>query len=85
MHGAALRAAIERELHGNLLPFWREGREDRERGGFIARMANDGSVDVDAPRGLILNSRLLWTFSALYRQLAEPRDLELARRACRTI
>jgi mannobiose 2-epimerase len=78
MGSAALRAAIEGELRGNLLPFWRRRSEDRERGGFIAEMANDGTVHGDAPKGLILNSRLLWTFSALYRELAEQRDLELA-------
>jgi mannobiose 2-epimerase len=85
MQAAALRAAIEGELRENLLPFWRQRSEDHERGGFIAEMANDGAVRADAPSGLILNSRLLWTFSALYRQFAEPRDLELARRACATL
>ncbi len=85
MRAAALRAAIERELRGNLLPFWRDRSVDHARGGFIAEMANDGTVRGDAPRGLILNSRLLWTFSALCRQLVEPRDLELARRAYHTI
>jgi mannobiose 2-epimerase len=85
MRAAALRAAIEGELRENLLPFWRQRSEDHERGGFIAEMANDGTVRADALRGLILNSRLLWTFSALYRQLAEPRDLELARRAYATL
>ncbi len=81
MQGQELRQAIERELHGNLLPFWRERSPDHERGGFIAEMAVDGSVRDDAPRGLILNSRLLWTFSALYRRFGEQRDLDLARRA----
>jgi cellobiose epimerase len=85
MRAAALRAAIEGELRGNLLPFWRHRSEDHARGGFIAEMANDATVREDAPRGLILNSRLLWTFSALCRQLVEPRDLELARRAYHTL
>ena len=86
MTPAALRAAIENELRGNLLPFWRDRSEDTARGGFIAEMANDGTIRTDAPRGLILNSRLLWTFSALCRELAEePRDLELARRAYDTV
>lgn len=78
---AGLRKAIERELCENLLPFWRDRSVDLDRGGFIAEMANDGTVHEDAPRGLILNSRLLWTFSALYRRLGDQRDLELARRA----
>jgi mannobiose 2-epimerase len=76
-----LRDSIERELHGNLLPFWRERSLDHIGGGFVAEMANDGTVNENAPKGLILNARLLWTFSALYRELADERDLALARRA----
>jgi len=81
MDRPALRGAIARELETNLLPFWRERSLDHRRGGFIGEMANDGTVREDAPRGLILNARLLWTFSALYRELGDERDLALARRA----
>jgi mannobiose 2-epimerase len=83
MDAAALRRSIEDELRGNILPFWRDRSVDHARGGFIAEMANDGTVRADAPKGLILNARLLWTFSALHRQLGDERDLELARRAYR--
>jgi mannobiose 2-epimerase len=76
-----LRDSIERELHCNLLPFWRERSLDHAGGGFVAEMANDGTLNEKAPKGLILNARLLWTFSALYRELADERDLALARRA----
>jgi mannobiose 2-epimerase len=76
-----LRKSIEQELQGNLLPFWRERSLDHARGGFIAEMTNDGTLREDAPKGLILNARLLWTFSALYRELGDERDRELARRA----
>jgi len=69
------------ELEGNLLPFWREQSLDPVRGGFVAEMANDGTVREDAPHGLILNSRLLWTFSTLYRHLGDKRDLKLAQMA----
>jgi mannobiose 2-epimerase len=72
---------IQTELQTNLLPFWRQRSVDQKHGGFIARMSRDGQVDSDAPHGLILNSRLLWTFSALYRRLEDARDLELADRA----
>jgi cellobiose epimerase len=75
------RDPIERELRGNLLPFWRERSLDHAGGGFIAEMANDGALNANAPKGLILNARLLWTFSALYREWAEKRDLTLAHRA----
>jgi len=80
---AALRVEIESELRNNLVPFWREHSVDHDRGGFIAEMANDGSVLEDAPRGLILNTRLLWAFAALHRHLGDTSDLELARRAFR--
>ena len=76
-----LRKSIEQELQGNLLPFWRERSLDHARGGFIAEMNNDGALREEAPKGLILNARLLWTFSALFRELGDERDQELARRA----
>ncbi len=79
------RTAIATELETNLLPFWRELSTDSVRGGFVAEIANDGTVGEDAPRGLILNSRLLWTFAALYRQFGDERDLELAQRAFETL
>ncbi|MBI4916633.1 MAG: AGE family epimerase/isomerase [Acidobacteria bacterium] len=81
MKGVALRRAIEAELRGNLLPFWRERSLDDAGGGFIAEMANDGTLRRDAARGLVLNARLLWTFAALHRELGEPCDRELACRA----
>jgi mannobiose 2-epimerase len=81
MDPKALRRAIAGELEDNLLPFWRDRSPDHERGGFIGEMSSDGVVRPDAPRGLILNSRLLWAFSALFRELGDARDLVLARRA----
>lgn len=78
---AELRTAIQGELFENLLPFWRQRSVDTERGGFIGEMANDGAVRAAAPKGLILNSRILWSFAAVYRRLGEDRDLALARRA----
>ena len=80
MSATELRTAIERQLRDNLLPFWRARSVD-PAGGFIAEMANDGTVREGAARGLILNARLLWTFSALYRALGDERDLALAERA----
>jgi cellobiose epimerase len=81
MNRKQLRESIERELHGNLLPFWRERSLDHAGGGFVAEMANDGTLNGSASKGLILNARLLWTFSALYREMDDDRDLTLARRA----
>ena len=74
-------ASVERELTGNILPFWLERSVDRDRGGFVGQRSNDLQVIPDAPKGLILNARLLWTFSALHRFDENRRCLDLARRA----
>ena len=73
--------AVRNELENNLVPFWLERSVDPEYGGFIGQMSNDGTIDPRAPKGLILNARVLWTFSALYRFNKNNQFLNLARRA----
>jgi mannobiose 2-epimerase len=72
---------VEQELNNNILPFWYEKTIDTENGGFIGRMTNDIRPVPDAPKGLILNTRILWTFSAVYHFNRDPRNLQLAERA----
>ena len=73
--------AVKDELGNNLIPFWLKRSVDSEFGGFIGQMSNDGRIDPKAPKGLILNARILWTFSALYRYNEDNRYLDMARRA----
>ena len=73
--------AVRNELQNNLIPFWLEKAIDCEYGGFIGQMSNDGTVDPKASKGLILNARILWTFSSLYRFSEDNQYLEMARRA----
>ena len=73
--------AVRNELENNLVPFWLERSTDREYGGFTGQMSNDGTIDSRAHKGLILNARLLWTFSALYRFNKDNRHFDMARRA----
>jgi mannobiose 2-epimerase len=73
--------AVKNELDNNLIPFWLERSIDSEYGGFIGQMSNDGTIDLRAPKGLILNARLLWTFSALYQFNEDNRYLDMAGRA----
>ncbi|MFB3786715.1 MAG: AGE family epimerase/isomerase [bacterium] len=75
------RKRVERELHGDILPFWLRHSLDTRHGGFIGRMMNDRTVVENAPKGLILNARVLWTFSAVYRYDYDSRFLQLAQRA----
>jgi mannobiose 2-epimerase len=62
---------IEAELQGNILPFWIQHAVNRQRGGFYGQISNDLRVDRDAPRGALLTSRILWTFSAAYRRYGD--------------
>jgi mannobiose 2-epimerase len=54
----------------NILPFW-QGMIDREHGGFYGEADFYGKIDKTAEKGGILNSRILWTFSAAYRLLKD--------------
>ena len=78
---ADLATRARRELLENILPFWREHTVDHERGGFIGEMSNDLQIKPEARKGLILNARILWTFSAAARFTNDPADRALADRA----
>jgi mannobiose 2-epimerase len=72
---------VHDQLFGHILPFWTGPALDREQGGWLAWMSNDLSVDRSQPKGLILNSRILWAFSAVYRAQPQPLYQEMAHRA----
>lgn len=60
-------ARAEKLLCENILPFWIARMADSINGGFYGRMTGEGVVERDAPKGVVLNARILWTFSAAYR------------------
>ena len=78
-----LRTETQKELETNILPFWMDRMLDKERGGFYGRIDGEGHLDAKAPKGAILNARILWTFSAAYRILKKEEYLETAARAKR--
>jgi len=80
-----LATDAEKELRGNILPFWLKHARDCERGGFHSFIGEDMSVHDDQPRGSLLTSRILWTFSAAYRKYHDPEYLEMARWAYRDL
>jgi len=81
---ARLRAEVLTELQDNILRYWMERMTD-PRGGFYGRRDGNDCVDAEAPKGAILNARILWSFSAAYRVLGRPEYLEAATRAKREI
>ncbi len=50
------------------------------KGGFYGRMTEDGRVDEAAPKEVILNARILWTYAAGYRVLKKKEYLMTATR-----
>ena len=65
------RTEVQHELTNNILPFHMDIGIDHENGGFFGLIANDGSIRAEAPKGLVHNTRLLWTYSQAYRFLSD--------------
>ena len=76
-----MRARVETELRTNILPFWLEHAIDEQYGGFRGQIANDLTIDPFAPKGLILNARILWAFSKAFSVYGEEVYRQTARRA----
>jgi len=76
-----LRERVERELLEDILPFWLKYAVDNEFGGFRGQIANDLTIDPLAHKGLILNSRILWTFAKAFKVYRKDIHLYTARRA----
>lgn len=72
------------ELHNNLteniLPYWINHMID-PNGGFYGRRDGNDRLDKESCKGAVLNSRILWTFSAAYGYNRNPVYLEMATRA----
>ena len=78
---ATLRAEMKAELIERILPFWMERTVDDVHGGFVGRINHENEIVPRAEKGLVLNARILWTFSAAYRVLGDERYRALAERA----
>lgn len=67
-------------LEHNLIPFWNR-MEDTENGGFYGYADSNGQPDKDSIKGCILNSRILWFYSAAYQLLNTQELLDKASHA----
>ncbi len=73
------KAELQKELH-SILEWWMENMVDNENGGFYGTVSN-GNVPADAAKGVVLNSRILWTFAAAHLFSPAEKYLQTARRA----
>ncbi|MGY6647702.1 AGE family epimerase/isomerase [Wenyingzhuangia sp. IMCC45574] len=58
---------LKQELHTELLrilDFWKTNTLDKAHGGFIGRSDYQNNIIPKASKGIILNSRILWSFAA---------------------
>lgn len=76
-----LAGEVGEHLFGHILPFWCGPALDHQHGGWMAWLSNDLKPDRSQPKGLIVNSRILWAFSAVHRIRPEPVYFEMAERA----
>lgn len=76
-----LRVGARHQLFKNLIPYWFAHSMDEKQGGFFGRINHANAPVSDAPKGVILNVRILWTFSAVYRQFETTEAEILAKRA----
>ncbi|MBR5076552.1 MAG: AGE family epimerase/isomerase [Bacteroidales bacterium] len=74
------RRSFSDELTHNILPFWLDRMQD-PAGGWYGRTDGGGRLVPDAPKGAILNARILWTSSSAFRLLGCPEYRTAADRA----
>lgn len=65
----------------NILQYWMKHTLDETSGGFVGRIDGNDTIHADAPKGSVLNSRILWTFSAAYNHKKNEAYLQIADRA----
>ncbi|HXB92232.1 MAG TPA: AGE family epimerase/isomerase [Puia sp.] len=80
MDKAVYRKEVTEEL-STILRYWMEKMPDEHWGGFFGRVDGEDRVHPDAPKGLVLNSRILWAFSAGYHMTGEASYRKVAQRA----
>lgn len=67
---------VRENLTSCILPYWLKLKDPK--GGFYGEVSADGTVFYDAPRGVILNARLIWSFAAAYAALKDTQYLVAA-------
>lgn len=60
----------------NILNWWINNTIDHRNksGGYIGRVSGDNNADLLSPKGSVLNSRILWSFSAAANTLPQNKD-----------
>ncbi|MBN1187286.1 MAG: AGE family epimerase/isomerase [Bacteroidales bacterium] len=65
----------------HILDYWENNAMDEKYGGFYGKVNYKNVPEENADKGIILNARILWTFSNAYRYLGVQEHLRLAERS----
>nr|WP_121271407.1 AGE family epimerase/isomerase [Pedobacter schmidteae] len=76
----SIRSEIEKAM-ADILRYWCDKTPDHVQGGFIGRIDETEKADPVAPKGAVLNARILWTFSAAFEGTGLPTYKTMADRA----
>ncbi|MEK7782282.1 MAG: AGE family epimerase/isomerase [Verrucomicrobiota bacterium] len=76
-----LATKLRAHLFGHIMPFWCGPALDDINGGWMACLANDLTPDRTQPKGLIVNARILWAFSAVHQAKPDAQYRQMANRA----
>jgi len=75
-----LKNELEQELHRSL-DYWLTQMVDETNGGFYGKRLYNETLVAVAPKGVVLNARILWSFAAAYRHSGKEAYLQSAHRA----
>ncbi len=78
------RTVFENELR-NILEYWITHSVDPQNGGFYGAVDLDGHPVLTANKSAVLNTRILWTFSAAAQRYGNEEYGDMARRAFREV
>lgn len=75
-----LENELQQELH-QILEYWLNNMVDNENGGFYGRRLFNEILVANAPKGVVLNARILWSFAAAARFTGKSEYIDAAGRA----
>jgi len=78
------KVELEQELN-DILDYWANNVYDKQTGLFLGRIDNSGKAYPEAPLGVVLYARILWSFSAGYSCTKKPIYKERALQAYKVI
>src|SRR5689334_4653349 len=77
---ASYREEVKQELL-RILTYWKTYAVEKGRDGFYGVVDANNRQDANAPKSIVINSRILWTFSAAHQLFPDPDYPVVAKRA----